>query len=72
MASRRAVWGYLSCRVPKKLVGSLEVGFEPDGTIHLVPRLTRPPTSTEAVQLEAVLAQAVEDLYARPGGSPGE
>ena len=68
VATRRAVWGHLTRRGAGELVGSLEVGFEPDGTVHLVPHLTRPPTSTEADQLEATLTRAVEDLYARQGG----
>jgi tetratricopeptide (TPR) repeat protein len=66
-ATRRAVWSFASRRVPGGLVKSLEVGFEPGGTIHLVPLLARDPTPTEAAQLEAVLTQAVDDLYARPG-----
>ena len=64
-ATRRAVWSYSTRRVPAGLVSNLEVGFEAGGTVHLVPVLARDPTPTEAVQLEAVLTQAVEDLYAR-------
>lgn len=65
-AARRAVWSYATRRMPGGLVTDLEVGFEPSGTIHLVPLLARNPTPTEAEQLEAVLTQAVDDLYARP------
>ena len=57
--------------MPGGLVKGLEVAFEPGGTIHLVPLLAREPTPTEAAQLEAVLTQAVDDLYARPGRRTG-
>lgn len=67
VAARRAVWVYAKSRVPAGLLASLEVGFEPGGTIHLVPHLAREPDDTEAVQLEMVLTRAVDDLYARPG-----
>ncbi|HJZ57864.1 MAG TPA: tetratricopeptide repeat protein [Gemmataceae bacterium] len=70
-AARRAVWAYTARRVPGGLLTNLEVGFEAGGTIHLVPLLARDPTPTETVQLEAVLTQAVDDLYARPAKKPG-
>jgi tetratricopeptide (TPR) repeat protein len=70
-AARRAVWSYAARRVPGGLLSSLEVEFEAGGTIHLVPQLARDPTPTEAVQLEAVLTQAVDDLYARPAKKSG-
>jgi len=65
-AARRAVWSYTKPRVNRGLLESIEIGFEVDGTIHLVPRLAREPDADEAVGLEMVLTQAVEDLYARP------
>lgn len=69
-AVRRAVWSYAVRRVPGGLISDLEVGFEPGGGIHLAPHLTREPTPAEAAQLEAVLTEAVDDLYARPELSP--
>ena len=65
-AARRVLWGYAVRRIPADLLLNLEVGFEPGGEIHLVPHLTRDPNPTESVQLEAVLTQAVEELYSRP------
>ncbi len=65
-AARRAVWSFTKSRAPKGLLESIEVGFENGGTIHLVPRLAREPDANEAVLLEMVLTQAVDDLYARP------
>ena len=65
-ATRRAVLLYARRRAPAGLVEDLEVGFEPDGAVHLVPRLTRDPDPNEAVHLEAVLTAAVDDLYSRP------
>lgn len=64
-AVRRAVWSYAVRRVPGGLLANLEVAFEPDGGLHLVPHLGREPSGDEARELEAVLAQAVDDLYAR-------
>lgn len=64
-AVRRSVWSYTARRLPGDLLDDLEVGFEPDGTIHLVPRLSREPRGAEAAQLENILTQAVDDLYAR-------
>jgi hypothetical protein len=71
IAARRSVWTYAKTRAPAGLLASLEVGFEPDGTIHLVPHLSRDPNPNEAVHLEVVLTQAVDDLYARPARKPG-
>jgi hypothetical protein len=66
-AVRRSVWSYAVRRVPGGLLANLEIGFEPGGLIHLVPHLSREPSASEAIQLENVLTQAVDDLYARPG-----
>jgi hypothetical protein len=52
-------------RAPAGLLANLEIGFEPDGALHLVPHLTREPNANEAAQIESVLTQAVDDLYAR-------
>lgn len=64
-ATRRAVWSFATRRVPDGLLDNLEVGFEEGGTVHLVPVLLRDPSPDEAAILEAVLTQAVDDLYAR-------
>lgn len=64
-AARRAVWSFAKGRAPAGLLTSLEVEFEPGGAIHLVPHLARDPSPTEFVDLERVLTQAVDDLYAR-------
>jgi tetratricopeptide (TPR) repeat protein len=65
-AVRRSVWSYAVRRVPGGLLANLEIAFEPGGLIHLVPHLAREPNTNEAAQLENVLTQAVDDLYARP------
>jgi tetratricopeptide (TPR) repeat protein len=65
-AVRRSVWSYLVRRMPGGLLANLEVGFEPGGTIHLAPHLSREPDPSEIAQLETVLNQAVDDLYSRP------
>jgi tetratricopeptide (TPR) repeat protein len=65
-AVRKSVWSYAVRRVPGGLISNLEVGFEPGGTIHLAPHLTREPNDAESAQLEAILNQAVDDLYSRP------
>lgn len=64
-AVRRAVWSYAVRRVPGGLLANLEIAFEPDGALHLVPHLAREPNPSEAAHLESVLTQAVDDLYAR-------
>lgn len=69
-AVRRAVWSYAVLRMPGGLLGNLEVGFEPEGGIHLAPHLTREPTPAEAAQLETILTEALDDLYARPSLRP--
>lgn len=69
-AVRRSVWSYAVRRVPGGLLANLEVGFEPGGGIHLAPHLTREPNATESAQLETILNQAVDDLYARPAVKP--
>jgi tetratricopeptide (TPR) repeat protein len=71
VAARRSVWAFLARRVPADLVTNLDVGFEPGGAIHLAPRLARDPSPSEAAHLEAVLVQAVDDLYDRPAKPPG-
>ncbi len=65
-AARRSVWSYAVRRVPGGLLANLEIGFEPDGVLHLVPHLAREASESEAAQLETVLTQAVDELYARP------
>jgi tetratricopeptide (TPR) repeat protein len=69
-AVRRLVWSFAVRRVPGGLLDNIEVGFEPDGAIHLAPHLTRDPNPSEAVQLELVLNQAVDDLFSRPAIRP--
>jgi tetratricopeptide (TPR) repeat protein len=64
-AVRRAVWSYAVRRVPGGLLANLEIAFEADGAIHLVPHLAREPNPTEVAHLESVLTQAVDDLYTR-------
>ena len=66
-AVRRSVWSFAVRRVPGGLLANLEVGFEPGGALHLVPHLAREATDLEAAELESVLTQAVDDLYARAG-----
>jgi len=68
-AARRAVWSFAIARAPEGVLENIEVGFEEDGTFHLVPQLAREPSPEEAVQLETVLTQAIDDLYARPRGT---
>ena len=65
-AVRRSVWSYAVRRAPGGLLANLEIGFEPNGLIHLVPHLSREPSTMEAAELEKILTQAVDDLYARP------
>ena len=69
-AVRRAVWTFAATRVPHELLANLEVGVDPEGAIHLAPHLNRNPNPTEAALLEAILNQAVDDLYARPAIRP--
>jgi tetratricopeptide (TPR) repeat protein len=69
-AVRRSVWSFTVRRMPGGLLANLEVGFEPGGTIHLAPHLTREPNPTENAQLEMILNQAIDDLYARPAMQP--
>lgn len=64
-ATRRAIWSYAVRRVPGGLLENLEVGFEPGGTLHLVPHLSHDPAPAEVAELETILTQAVDDLYAR-------
>jgi hypothetical protein len=66
-AVRRSVWSFAARRVPPGLLANLEVDFESDGAIHLVPHLAREATASEAAQLETVLTQAVDELYSRTG-----
>ncbi len=69
-AVRRSIWSYAVRRMPDGLLANLEVGFEPGGTIHLAPHLSREPNSTETAQLESILNQAIDDLYSRPAVQP--
>lgn len=64
-ATRRAIRSFAVRRVPGGLLENLEVGFEPGGTLHLVPHLAHDPTPDEVAELEGVLTQATDDLYAR-------
>lgn len=64
-AVRRSLWSFAVRRVPGGLLSNLEIGFEPDGALHLVPHLAREPDAAEAAEIERVLTQAVDDLYAR-------
>jgi len=65
-AARRSVWSFAIARAPEGVLENIEVGFESDGTFHIVPALAREPNPTEAVKLEQVLTQAIDDLFARP------
>ena len=69
-AVRRSIWSFAVRRVPGGLLDNLEVGFEPEGGIHLAPHLARDPDPAEAAHLESILNQAVDDLYARPAIRP--
>ena len=69
-AVRRAVWSFAVRRMPDGLLTNLEVGFEPGGGIHLAPHLARTPEPAEAAEIEQVLTEAVDDLYARPAMKP--
>jgi hypothetical protein len=64
-ATRRAVWSFAARKLPSDLLANLEVGFEPDGTVHLGAHLSRAAGEAEVAELENVLALAVEDLYTR-------
>jgi hypothetical protein len=66
-AVRRSVWSFAVRRVPGGLLANLEIGFEPDGVLHVVPHLAREASADEAAQLEAILTQAVDELYERSG-----
>ena len=65
-AARRSVWSFAVRQMPEMLE-NLEVGFEEGGAIHLVPHLSHDPSAAELEKLEAVLTQAVDELYARIG-----
>lgn len=64
-ATRRAVWSFAVRQVKADLLANLEVRFEPEGTIHVVPHLARDADAAEVGQLADVLTQALDDLYAR-------
>jgi hypothetical protein len=66
VAVRRALWSYAVRLAPAGLLENLEVGFENGGTIHLVPHLAREASPKEAEDLETILTEAMDDLYARP------
>ncbi|MCS6864762.1 MAG: tetratricopeptide repeat protein [Gemmataceae bacterium] len=61
-ALRRWLWSSAVRRMPD-LLANLEVELETDGFLHLVPHLTRPADIPEIEQLEAVLNQALDELY---------
>jgi tetratricopeptide (TPR) repeat protein len=65
-AIRRSIWSFTVRRISAGLLANLEVGFDAGGAIHLAPHLSREPSPAEAAQIEAVLSQAVDDLYSRP------
>ena len=65
-AVRRSLWSFTVRRMHGGLLANLEVAFESNGLLHLVPHLTRDPNPTEAAQIESLLTQAVDDLYSRP------
>jgi hypothetical protein len=69
-AVRRMVWTFAAHRVPHGLLANLEVGVEPEGAIHLAPHLARDASASESAQLETILNQALDDLYARPAIRP--
>ena len=66
-AVRRAVWAFAARRPEGVVLENVEVGFDPDGTIHLAPHLTRNPAA-ELAAVEAVLVAAVDDLFGRAAG----
>ena len=63
--TRRAVWSFAVRRVAADLLANLEVGFEPDGAVHVGAHLSRYADEDETNRLEDVLAEAVEDLWTR-------
>ncbi len=65
-AVRRAVWSFAVRHIPTGLLANLDVAIEPGGSIHLAPHVSRDPSDAEAEQIEAVLTEALNDLYARP------
>lgn len=65
-AVSQAVYSYAVRRVADGLLANLEVEFEPGGTIHLAPHLSREPNAAESAQIESILTDAVNDLYSRP------
>jgi len=65
-AVQMSLWAFATARLPAGLLADLEVAFEPDGTLHLAPHLSREPGPAEVTQIESVLNQAVNDLYSRP------
>lgn len=64
-AVRRSVWSYAVRRVPGGLLANLEIDFDSDGSLHLVPHLARQATESETAELQIVLTQAVDELYER-------
>jgi hypothetical protein len=65
-AIRRSVWSYAMLRAPSGLLSNLEIDFEADGGLHLVPHVGREPNPTEVAQIQRILTAAVDDLYSRP------
>jgi hypothetical protein len=64
-AARRFIWSYAITRAPDSLLENIEVGFESDGTFHVVPQLARDPGFGEMDALDDVLTKAIDDLFAR-------
>ncbi|MFO0796407.1 MAG: hypothetical protein U0804_02960 [Gemmataceae bacterium] len=64
-AVRRAVWSYAAHRPEGMVLENVEVGFDPDGTLHLAPHLGREPGTPGLSAVEGVLVAALDDLFAR-------
>jgi hypothetical protein len=62
------VWAFAARRPEGVALENVEVGFDPDGAVHLAPHLTRAPSSAELSAVEAVLVAAVDDLFERAAG----
>jgi len=64
-AVRRAVWSYAAHRPEGVVLENVEVGFDPDGGVHLAPHLGRDPGAAGLAAVEAVLVAALDDVFAR-------
>jgi tetratricopeptide (TPR) repeat protein len=69
-ATRRAVWAFAARKPEAVLLDDVEVGYDPDGTIHLAPKLAKVPTDAELSAVGAVLVAAVDDLFSRLPAGP--